>query len=85
MTPRVPVYDLCTRVPVYDGCYSPEAQGREKSRKIESGLLPQFRIPRTNWSARALSPSPRRAAAGAAHETGVVYGTQPSSEVRAES
>ena len=28
-----------------DDCCSPEAQGRGKSRKIESGLLPQFRIP----------------------------------------
>ena len=43
--PRSQVKVLCGAAGMDDDCCSPEAQGRGRSRKIESGRLPQFRIP----------------------------------------
>ena len=55
--PRSQVAVLCGAAGVDDGCYSLEAQGREKSRKIESGRLPQFRTP-VQTGAVALARAP---------------------------
>ena len=74
--PRSQVKVLCGAAGMDDGCCSPEAQGRGKSRKIESGLLPQFRIPvQTGAVAR-----PLRCVTGC---TAVLYRLYPYSTVRA--
>ena len=74
--PRSQVTVLCGAACVHDGCYSLEAQGREKYRKIESGRLPQFRIPvQTGAVAR-----PLRCVTGC---TAVLYRVYPYSTVRA--
>ena len=55
MCPRSQVMVLCGAAGVDDDWYSLEAQGREKRRKVESGRLPQFRIPvQTGAVARSL-------------------------------